>query len=215
MVQCQLRHLSHPHHVTHGAKGQWIKLGSKFDRVSGITSKMAPFFLPAWTYRVWKPLCTWYWSSNHRCYQREDVFEEEKKINAWQPQDAPNGLWRSQSESLVCQAVSHSPTCSTFPGNFTWDTWSPSSPLAQFINHICKQGDQRVWPSCLEKLEMGGTIFWQWAMEDATPRQHELGNHQIYYKSLFQWVGGKGRMWELFWVMWIFFPFQWLSCWIN
>lgn len=146
IVQCQLRHLSDPHHATHGARGQWIKLGSKFDRVSGIPSKLAPFFLPAWTCRVWKPLCTWYWSSTHRCYQREGFFEEEG-ISAWQPQDAPNWVWRSQPESLVCQVVIHSPTCSTFPGNFIWDTCKVLLNLGTvYKSHLQTEGTESLTP---------------------------------------------------------------------
>lgn len=183
IVQCQLRQSSDPHHITHGAKGQWIKQWQLATRLTEWVASLLKWLLSFCQHghTVSETPCTWYWPSTHRCYQREGFFEEERRLSAWQPQDTPKGLWRSQSESLVCQAVIHSPTCSTFPGNFTWDAWPPSfSPLEQFINHICKQGDQRAWPSCSEKLEMGGTIFSHGVMEDATPKQHELGNHQIY-----------------------------------
>lgn len=119
----------------------------------------------------------------------------------------------------VCQVVTYIPACSTSPGNFTLDG-SPlsSSPSAQFINHICKQGDWRVWPSCSEEPEMGGTVFSQWNSGSCCskiawgwPLPDTLQKPII---CLFWGVGGKGRMWELFWVTGVLFHLNSLSCWV-
>lgn len=136
---------------------------------------------------ILKVLCSWHWSPTPRCYQREGFFWAGKKNQCL---TAPGGSKQTLSALSGCDSQPHRQHIS---GNFTWDTGSPSSPQHSLPITSANTGI-RVWDSCSEKLEMVGTISSHWALEDAPPKQNELGDHQMPYKSLLQGPGGKGRM---------------------
>lgn len=80
IVQCQLRHSSDPHHITRGAKGQWIKQWQLATRLTEWVASLLKWLLSFCQHghTVSETPCTWYWPWTHRCYQREGFFEEKE-----------------------------------------------------------------------------------------------------------------------------------------